>query len=318
MTKKIISTEKKETSAIQRKRFPQLFTITSLLLFIALFTWQCKTDDFTGETVGVCPTVILTSPANGAINVVTNKVVTAKFNEKMNPATINSTTYLLKQGANLVSGAVTYNDSTATFTPSNLLAANTVYTATILRSVKDPDGNIMRKDTTWNFNTGGIPMVMVTSPQNGDVDVALNKLITVNFSTTMDPATINGTTFFVKKGTASVTGGVSYVKQEVSTIQGKVTAAGLQATFTPTGGLETNKVYSVTISKNVKDLAGNAMAKDTTFSFSTGVLPLVVTTSPANAAVNVALDAQVTATFSKAMNAATISAATFTLNALYT
>ena len=316
MTKRIHLTEKKIISTLKGKRLFRLFSLTTMLMLVALLTWQCKKDDFTGESFGVCPEVMVTNPANGALNVITNKLIKATFNKKMNASTINSTTFLVRQGINLVSGSVSYSesDSTATFTPKNLLAANTVYTATITREVKDPRGNIPIADSTWTFNTGSTPIVSVTDPHNGDVDISINKLITIDFSTTMDPTTINGSTFFVKKGNVSVVGGVSYVKQEASAIVvGKVIAAGLRATFTPTGGLEPNKVYSVTISKNVKDVAGNAMAKDTTFSFSTGVLPSVVANDPQNGAIDVAVNKKINATFSKSMDNTTINTTTFIL-----
>ena len=105
-----------------------------MLILLALFSTQCKDDDFKGEVTGVCPEVILTSPLNGAINVVTSKAVTANFNEKMDPATINETTFILKKGGNLVSVTVSYNGVTATFIPTNLLTANTVYTCLLYTS----------------------------------------------------------------------------------------------------------------------------------------------------------------------------------------
>jgi hypothetical protein len=72
-------------------------------------------------------------------------------------------------------------------------------------------------------------------------------------------------------------------------------------------------VYAATVSKNVKDVAGNSMAKDTTWSFATGVLPIITITDPVDGAINIALDKKISATFSKAMNILTINSLTFTL-----
>ena len=58
-----------------------------LLLLLVVFNWQCKKDDFTGGTTALCPTVISTDPANAATNVMINKIITATFNEAMDPAT---------------------------------------------------------------------------------------------------------------------------------------------------------------------------------------------------------------------------------------
>ena len=242
------------------KRASGLFRMSFLLILLALFTTQCKEDDFTGEVVGVCPEVALTSPLNGAINVVTNKLVTATFNVAMDPSSINETSFVVKKSGNLVSGAVTYSGMTATFTPTDLLGANTVYSATITRAAKDPMGNIMRKDTTWSFNTGAVPIVVITDPAHGASDVALNKIITADFSTGMNASSINGSTFVVKQGANLVAGTVTY--------------AGVRATFTPAASLIANKVYTATITTNAKDIAGNALAQDKIWSFAT-LTPIV-------------------------------------------
>ncbi|MDO9634716.1 MAG: Ig-like domain-containing protein, partial [Paludibacter sp.] len=243
--------------------------------------------------------VILTDPLDGAINVITNKQITATFNEAMVASTINETTFILKKGGNLVLGNVSYAGMTATFSPTNVLDANTVYTATMKRNVKDPMGNIMIKDTTWSFNTGAIPTVVLTNPVDGASDVALNQVITADFSTAMSAASIDGGTFIVKQGANVVAGTVSY--------------AGMKATFAPTANLLQNKVYTATITTDATDVAGNALAKDTTWSFATGILPIITVTDPLNNAVNVAINRKVTATFSKAMSVTSINPSTFTL-----
>ena len=284
---------------LKRKRFSSLFGMSFMMILLALFTSQCKEDDFTGEIVGVCPEVILTDPLDGAINVITNKQITATFNEAMVASTINETTFILKKGSNLVLGNVSYTGMTATFSPTNVLDANTVYTATMKRNVKDPMGNIMIKDTTWSFNTGAIPTVVLTNPVEGASDVALNQVITADFSTAMSTASIDGGTFIVKQGANVVPGIVSYT--------------GMRASFTPTNSLLQNKVYTATITTDATDVAGNALAKDTTWSFATGILPIITVTDPLNNAVNVAINRSVTATFSKAMLFSSINPTTFTL-----
>jgi hypothetical protein len=137
----------------------------------------------------------------------------------MNPASINATTFLVKQGAAAVSGTISYSGSSATFTPTNPLAANTVYTGTITTGTKDPAGNSMIADYVWNFNTGSVPVVVSTDPVNGAINVALNKVITATFSTVMNSSSISATTFLVKQGSVNITGVTTY--------------AGMTASFTP-------------------------------------------------------------------------------------
>ena len=118
------------------------------------------------------------------------------------------------------------------------------------------------------------------------------------------PSTINGSTFILKKGSQPVSGTVTY--------------AGVTATFKPTAALAPNTVYTATITTGAKDLAGNALASDFVWSFTTGAAPdttapTVTLTVPANAATGVAINQKIAATFSEAMNPSTITTTTFTL-----
>ncbi len=270
-----------------------------VIVLIAMVSWQCKKDTFTGETKDFCPEVVSTDPANGATNVVTTKVITALFNKVMDPSTINQTTFLLKQGNTVIPGTVTYNGLTASFTPSTVLASNTVYTATITNKVKDPAGNAMIADYVWSFNTGTVPIVVSTDPADGAANVAISKIITATFSTNMNPATINNTTFILKQGNVVVPGTITY--------------SGMTASFTPTAPLLPNTVYTGTITTGAKDLAGNALAANYVWSFATGGIPLVVSTDPENGAVNVPVNKVITATFNNVMDASTINTSTFIL-----
>ena len=196
MREKKFLSKLKSISTLKRTKYSRLFSTSFVLMLLTLLTWQCKEDDFAGEVIGICPEVILTNPLNGATNVVTNKIITATFNETMEPSSINETTFILKKGSTPVSGTVTFSGITATFTPSALLDANSVYTATMKRNVTDLLGSIMVEDYTWSFNTGVIPTVILTDPLDAATDVALNKAITADFSTPMNPATINALLLF--------------------------------------------------------------------------------------------------------------------------
>ncbi|MBK6354414.1 MAG: Ig-like domain-containing protein [Saprospiraceae bacterium] len=104
----------------------------------------------------VSPFVISTDPANEETNVVLSKVITATFSEAMNVASINSSSFILRQGTNIISGVVSYSGVTASFTPAASLVANTTYTVTISGSVKSQKGVNMSADYVWIFSTGSI------------------------------------------------------------------------------------------------------------------------------------------------------------------
>jgi methionine-rich copper-binding protein CopC len=283
-----------------RYRASKIFNSTFfLILLLVASALGCKKIVEEQGLVDICPTVATTDPANGAVNVSTSKAITATFSEPMNPASINATTFLVKQGAAAVSGTISYSGSSATFTPTNPLAANTVYTGTITTGTKDPAGNSMIADYVWNFNTGSVPVVVSTDPVNGAINVALNKVITATFSTVMNSSSISATTFLVKQGSVNITGVTTY--------------AGMTASFTPSLPLSPSSVYTAIITTGARDTAGNALTTNHTWSFATGAVPTVVSTDPANTATGVALNKRITATFSEPMNPATINSTTYQL-----
>ena len=69
------------------------------------------------------PNVTGTVIADGATDVPVNAKVGISFTEAMDPLTINSTTFILVQGAMSVAGTVSYSGLTATFTPAAVLIA---------------------------------------------------------------------------------------------------------------------------------------------------------------------------------------------------
>ncbi len=116
----------------------------------AAYTWTFTTATQSDVTP---PTVQTVVPSNGATSVATNSAVNVTFSESMSSSTITTSTFTLKQGTTSVSGSVSYSGTTATFTPSSVLAAGTVYTATITTGVKDAAGNSLASAYTWSFTT---------------------------------------------------------------------------------------------------------------------------------------------------------------------
>ncbi|WP_235889566.1 Ig-like domain-containing protein [Flavobacterium restrictum] len=267
------------------------------ILFIALIS-GCSNDDFK-EVVGVCPVVSATSPIDGASGVPLNQIITVTFNEDIDPATINQSSFIVTIGTTPVAGTVSHSGKIATFTPASPLAENTLYTGRITTFVKDVTGNALQTDYIWTFTTGLIPLVASTDPANLAIDVALNKVITATFNMSMNPLTLNATTFTVKQGTTTVLGAITY--------------AGTMVSFTPSLPLAENKVYTCTITKGAKNLSGIELAADYVWTFTSGILPKVVSTDPINNAIGVALNKSISATFNMPMNALTLGATAFTV-----
>jgi outer membrane murein-binding lipoprotein Lpp len=109
--------------------------LTTFALVAVVLIAGCKKDTFV-DPVGICPLVVSTDPANLATGVLLNKVITATFNENMNPATITGTSFTVEavvKGEMLIAGAVTYTGMTASFTPASPLAGGTTYKGTSKR-----------------------------------------------------------------------------------------------------------------------------------------------------------------------------------------
>lgn len=276
------------------------FLFSFAILFIA-FVSGCAKDDFE-EIDAVCPTVVVTNPDNGTINVPLDQAISVVFNEEMNATTFNQSSFIL-QGSTLVAGTVSFSGSTALFTPTNPLSPNTTYTGTIKTLVKDIMGNALQADYVWTFSTGSTitPMVVTTDPANNATNVFLNKIVAVNFNMAMNHSTINTSNFTLKQGTTAVAGTVSYI--------------GTTAYFTPDTALAINTIYTAVITKGVKNLEGTPLTNDYTWTFTTGSItaPKVITTDPADNATSVALNKTITANFSVAMDPLTINANSFTL-----
>lgn len=150
----------------------KLKLLATFALASVIFITGCKKDDYQ-EKIGVCPLVVSVIPADKAINIPLNQVVSATFNEKMKPETITQTSFTLEQGSTKsatlksatepasVAGVVTYSGVTASFAPAVPLFPFTTYTGRIKTTVKDLMNNSLQTDYVWTFTT--IPQVISSS-----------------------------------------------------------------------------------------------------------------------------------------------------------
>ena len=275
----------------------------------SLYEWSFTTEQG-ADTTG--PTVVARNPAPGA-TAPTNTVITAEFNELVDPLTINSSTFSLAEmvgpSPGAKSGSVTYNSysKTAIFTPSSTLDANSTYRATLTTGIQDIIGNPMAAQVQWLFYTGASadntpPTVSATNPADGGTGALLYGNISAIFSESMSPASLSTTTFQLFLGTDQITGTVSYSE------------ATKTATFNPTPLLAATEVYTAKViggASGAKDAAGNALEADKVWTFTTEAgttNPTVVvgTLNPANGAVSVDIETPIQVEFSKMMDPDTI------------
>ena len=115
------------------------------------YVWSFTTGT---STVTVAPTVNSTDPPNSASDVALNQKISATFSSAMDPVTISTSTFILKQGVTLIPGTISYAGKTAIYTTANNLSANTTYTVTITTGSKDLTGNALANNYSWIFTTG--------------------------------------------------------------------------------------------------------------------------------------------------------------------
>jgi Ca2+-binding RTX toxin-like protein len=216
------------------------------------------------------PTVTSKTPANGKTGVTLGTNVKAVFSEEMDPDSINGTTFTLtKQGSSTpVAALVTYDEAlkTAKLDPNLLLENSTTYTATITTGAKDLAGNALEQNVSWTFTTVAAPTnptVTSKTPANGKTDVTLGTNVKAVFSEEMDPDSINGTTFtLTKQGSSTPVAATVTYDQALKT-----------AKLDPNLLLENSTTYTATITTGAKDLAGNALEQNVSWTFTTVAPP---------------------------------------------
>lgn len=264
------------------------------------------------------PKITALSPSSGQMDVGTNAVAVARFSEPLDPATVTSTTVrLVGPNSAAVAGTLTLGagpggaNSVVTFTPSGLLAPSTTYTFYVDGSIKSAAGTTLWAARSATFTTasgvdGTAPTVLFVNPGDGSSAVGTNATVMVRFSEGMNGATLHA-------GTVSLaTGGTPVAATLAATFDAQ--SGQTLVTLRPHQLLGANTTYTLTLSAEITDAAGLALAGPVTATFSTGaaadtVQPEVVHVNPSGS--NVPLNVKISLVFSEPINPATVTPSTF-------
>ncbi|HEY6073239.1 MAG TPA: Ig-like domain-containing protein [Anaerolineales bacterium] len=150
------------------------------------------------------------------------------------------------------------------------------------------------------------PSVSSTSPANNQSGVAVSTVVTATFSEAVNAATVTTASFTLKSG--------------LNAVAGTVSLNGSTARFTPSAPLANGTSYTATLTNAIKDTAGNGLAANYSWTFTTGLAadttpPGVSTIDPAANQSSVPTNSTVTVTFSEAVNPATVTASSFVVSA---
>lgn len=109
------------------------------------------------------------------------------------------------------------------------------------------------------------PTVSSTIPPDASMETPIGTPISIAFSEAMDPSTLTRETFRVRAGNRPIEGTVRIATAGV----GRPTFA----TFKPRFDLSPDTIYTVVVSAKASDRAGNPLAVDYSWTFTTGSTP---------------------------------------------
>jgi methionine-rich copper-binding protein CopC len=257
-------------------------------------------DDVFSFSTDAAPSVVTTVPADTAVGIPLNQGLTVTFSE---PVTASgdwfqivcsaSGTRTVTDTAVNTADNITYTiDPTVDFTPADIC------TMTVLAAkVSDTDANdppdTIAANHVFTFTMDAQASVSSSIPAAGAVSIATNANLTIAFS---EPVNVTGNWFQIVCGSSgtrnvadtNVSGGPTYVIDPATD-------------FTP-GELCTVTVFAA----NVTDVDANdppdAMAADHVFAFTLEAAPSIVTSVPADNAVNRTTTENLILTFSEPVN----------------
>lgn len=293
-------------SMLIKKRSP-----LPLFLFLFLALSACggdETEDLNG------PQVMETNPAPEATGVPLSGQIEATLSKGIDPATINTDTFILTG----VSGEVTYQNGKAVFTPSIPLADGTTYHAVLTTGIRDLDGVPLPENFIWSFTTGTTggggpdqpppvldlspPSIISTAPGDGETGVAVNSAIQAVFNKEIDEQNLPSNFVLQGPGRGEIASSIRY------------DSGARTATLTPSEALQPETTYQAIVRRGVSDFNGNGLAADVRWSFTTvrsddqtppgDDRPEVIERQPIG--IDIPLESFVTVRFSKAIRPETL------------
>jgi hypothetical protein len=198
------------------------------------------------------PQVLLTNPSNASTAVPTNTVVEILFNKAVSPISLLNVSIAQGGQSIAVVKSLANANQTVLLTPVTPLAPTTSYSVSIsgVESLADVQ---MTGASSVSFTTGLSPDLLAPAvtnitPADGSTNISVTTVIQIKFSEAMDPLG------FSIPGSVLLTTGGQNVSGTVS-----LSADGTLAMFQPTAPLSSGTSYTVSLSTDLHDVAGNQL-----------------------------------------------------------
>jgi uncharacterized repeat protein (TIGR01451 family) len=257
-------------------------------------------------------TTTLTTPVPGSTNVPVTTAIVLALSRPVSPVSIGDNTFvvyaIVSGNAVRVAGDITIGGggTSLTFTPYTPLPSNTltyVY-AGYYTTLYDLAGNYFSYTAT-SFTTGAgtdtaAPQIVSVTPLNTATNVGPAATVTLVFSESLNPATINSSNFALYNGYANLNASISYSADD--------------RMITMRASLPYAATITVAVGTGVQDIVGNALAAPffSTFTTLPAALPsnpYVTQTRPASGATSVPIDSTITLYASNPFSAASLNGA---------
>ena len=245
------------------------------------------------------PQVITTTPVGGVTTASRNNDIEITLDTAMDPTTITTDNITISPSVAFTVALHGTIPQRIIINPTGVLNPSTLYTITLSSGIRDIDGHRVLPAYSFSFVTQ--PATIVTDPPIGTAytDVERNVNIEVTFSTEINIATVNATTFAITPSVAA-----TRVKDSVNP---------LKLILNPTADLAASTTYTINVTAGMMDMDGNSVTPYS-FIFTTKALgpppdttpPTVVSRTPTNGSTGVLVTTSGTITFSEALAPASV------------
>ena len=183
-----------------------------------------------------------------------NQSFQIQFTQPMNPASTEAAISLTPAGGAAVPFLFDWDDKfvTVTFTPTQPLALDTGYTLTLNDAALSSFGGRLRRGFTWRAATVPAPAVRASMPENGATQSRFSSVFSINFTSPMDRASLEGKVLFTPEIAGDANGQYDRWDQSLRFY-----------------GLAASTRYTVRILPGMADPYGNEIREEQTITFTT-------------------------------------------------
>jgi hypothetical protein len=243
-------------------------------------------------------TLISSNPANGAAGVPVSSSITLTFNKAV--SAVSAAQIAVTSNSQSIPGSIVTNGATVTFTPAaNLPAAATIQLNTLVQGLNGGTADLFLQFTTGANPDSTPPVLTYSYPANGATVPDYRAGIVLRFSKPVRPNP--GTNPIQVYSGATELNSVEFAAGE----DGQT----FSTDFNPGGASQ----ITVSVTSDLRDFAGNPVQpfsiRFTVEPGSQSQGPMVTSVSPANGAVNVAVNTPFQIVFAQPMNVASVQTA---------